>query len=201
MVLRQKRYPGQIPITFEEFVEFTKQGQCVYCLDDVIWTSVRSRSNGGGTHNVNLDRLDNSLGYVFGNLVVCCPRCNYFKSNCVSYDAMKRIGPILREFNTGAWFKGGRTGPIKKPVTERQRSAKIHAGTPVNNQTGFRGVHVDRHRSQFIAKAKKLGRIVFLGRHATVELAARAYDAYVLQEHGESAVLNFPSPIPVSIAS
>jgi hypothetical protein len=33
-----------------------------------------------------LDRRDNSLGYVPGNVVVACKRCNYGKSDDFTYE-------------------------------------------------------------------------------------------------------------------
>ena len=106
-------YPGEV-ITYERFLEFTKIDKCEYCNETIDWRSKRSRDEQRRqTSKVNLDRLDSSLGYSEGNLVVCCGRCNYFKSSWVSYEAMKEIGPILSKYNTGSWYRGGHTGPVK----------------------------------------------------------------------------------------
>jgi hypothetical protein len=43
-------------------------GNCVYCGRQ----PTKNLKNG-------IDRLNNNLGYVTGNMVSCCPRCNYMK--------------------------------------------------------------------------------------------------------------------------
>lgn len=57
----------------------------------------------------------------------------------------------------------------------------------------FRGVHqgID---GKFIAKAKvgKRGAVVIIGRFATMEAAARAYDAAVYKYYGFRRIFNFP---------
>jgi hypothetical protein len=114
-ILSRSKIKGysEAPITYEEFLEFVKIKQCVYCNEDVKWSEKRASSSTKREFAVNLDRLDSDKGYCTGNLVVCCPRCNYFKSSWVSYEAMKEIGPILSKHNTGAWYRGGHTGPVK----------------------------------------------------------------------------------------
>lgn len=190
----KRAYPGG-PISYEEFLEFTKIGECCYCLTLIQWNKTRVVSaTKRQTSCVNLDRLDSDLGYSAGNLVVCCPRCNFFKSSFVSVEAMKEIGPILAKYDTGAPYRGGTGGPIKK-MSSKQRSFNCQRGVTAPNKTGFRGVHIDHARGGFIAKAKKNNRIVFLGRHDTAEAAARAYDAYALETYGEHANLNFPLPV------
>jgi hypothetical protein len=59
-------------LNFDEFLEFTKITKCFYCHNDIIW----EKSNGA----YNLDRIDNSIGYIKTNLVVACKRCNFMKS-------------------------------------------------------------------------------------------------------------------------
>lgn len=57
---------------------------------------------------------------------------------------------------------------------------------------GFRGVYL-RRSGTWGAKIQVEGEITHLGQFATVEAAARAYDAAALQMHGEFACLNFPN--------
>jgi hypothetical protein len=44
-----------------------------------------------------LDRMDNSKGYVLGNVVPCCWSCNMIKGNTVSYEEMLAIAKLLKE--------------------------------------------------------------------------------------------------------
>lgn len=51
-------------LSFEEFVKLIS-GECFYCGDN--------------TSQMGVDRIDNSLGYVRGNVRTCCSRCNLAK--------------------------------------------------------------------------------------------------------------------------
>lgn len=53
-------------LTFEEFMTFWQQ-PCFYCGDSI--------------ETVGLDRINNAKGYELHNLVPCCYRCNWSKSN------------------------------------------------------------------------------------------------------------------------
>ena len=85
----------EIDLTYEDFLEFTKIKECHYCGGEVKWAKTTSSK---ATSAYNLDRTDNSKGYVKGNLVVCCKRCNFLKSDKFSYDEFVEIGKQLRLF-------------------------------------------------------------------------------------------------------
>ncbi len=51
-------------ITLEEYLEITKN-KCTYCNISI------ANSSGSG-----LDRVNNDLGYISGNVVACCVNCN-----------------------------------------------------------------------------------------------------------------------------
>lgn len=74
--LNRGRWP--IKLTYEEFVEFTKIKSCEYCGNAVYWTESNTAMNGS---KYNLDRKDNDKGYTKDNLIVCCTKCNYGKSD------------------------------------------------------------------------------------------------------------------------
>jgi hypothetical protein len=63
-----------------------------------------------------------------------------------------------------------------------------------HNTTGFKGVIRDGHvpARPFLAQVGIDGRRTFLGRFATAEEAARAYDAAAVKHFGEFARVNFP---------
>lgn len=82
-----------ISITFEEFLEFTKINNCVYCNSEVTWVKYNISKNG---YRYNLDRKDSTIGYKKDNLVVCCWRCNDLKSNKFSFEEFKLIGDVLK---------------------------------------------------------------------------------------------------------
>ena len=46
---------------------------------------------------MGLDRIDNTLGYVFGNVLPCCKECNIARGTFFTVDEMRRfIGPAIR---------------------------------------------------------------------------------------------------------
>lgn len=50
----------------------------------------------GKTNRLTIDRKDNEIGYVKGNLVKCCLICNLIKSGFLDEDEMLFVGPRLR---------------------------------------------------------------------------------------------------------
>lgn len=64
-------------ITYEEFLDFTKNSKCYYCGSLVKW--YEHTSKGIGCCGYNLDRKNNSVGYTKENCVVCCRICNSMK--------------------------------------------------------------------------------------------------------------------------
>jgi len=74
-------------LTFEEFKFFTKIHNCIYCDSLIDWNTSKDR--------YNLDRKDNSIGYIKNNLVVCCWFCNNLKSNLLNYEEFILFKPIL----------------------------------------------------------------------------------------------------------
>lgn len=83
-----------LTITREEFIEWydAQEKRCVYCdltekdLSKVIDSFIEF------THRLSIDSVDNDKGYVKGNLVLACNRCNTMKSNFLTFDEMKEIG-------------------------------------------------------------------------------------------------------------
>lgn len=74
-------------------------------------------------------------------------------------------------------------------ATGNARNTCRHRG----NASGLKGVYYDAARAKWQAQICADGRKTALGRFATAEEAARAYDAAALALHGEFARLNFPA--------
>lgn len=88
-ILKSKARGHEVRLTYEEFLEFTKQKQCHYCLAWLDWAK---------DQRYNLDRMNNDLGYTKENCVVCCPRCNYGKSNLFTYQEWYGMTDWFRMF-------------------------------------------------------------------------------------------------------
>jgi len=66
-------------LTREQFMSFW-QKPCHYCGDDI--------------KSIGLDRVDNSKGYLFSNLVPCCKVCNSMKSHMELVDFLGKCNRI-----------------------------------------------------------------------------------------------------------
>ena len=64
-------------LSFEQFIDITTK-PCTYCGAP---PETRPRSNGlmSEQGSSGIDRVDNSIGYVIGNVTPCCSWCNYTK--------------------------------------------------------------------------------------------------------------------------
>jgi hypothetical protein len=68
-------------------------GNCAYCgIEPKQVLRLENKLNGEFVYN-GIDRVDNSIGYIFSNCVSCCKICNYMKRN-FSFEEFK--SKILR---------------------------------------------------------------------------------------------------------
>lgn len=65
------------------------------CIDDIKLIIASPCTYCGSTERIEVDRKDNTLGYIRGNCVPACHRCNTIKNNVVSYDDMLFIAEHL----------------------------------------------------------------------------------------------------------
>lgn len=86
-----------ISISFEDFLEFTKQNFCYYCLHTIPWKPYAYSKNKYVSGGYFLDRKDNTKGYCKDNLVVYCSRCNYAKGNRFSFEEWYGMTKYFRE--------------------------------------------------------------------------------------------------------
>ena len=85
----------KVSISYEDYLIFCKDAICHYCGVSIL-RSATGNKYGMGYY---LDRKNNNLGYVSGNLVNCCTRCNFGKSNCFSYEEWFGMTEYLRNKN------------------------------------------------------------------------------------------------------
>lgn len=67
-------------LSSEQFYTVTKQN-CYYCGAEPSKPHNRGGIISGGYIHNGLDRLNNDIGYVQGNVVACCTLCNRMKAN------------------------------------------------------------------------------------------------------------------------
>lgn len=86
-------------ITFEEFIEFWNK-PCLFC--------------GSPIETIGLDRINNELGYTYGNLVPCCTTCNKTK-NDLSFEKWLEYIEQVKEFLNSGKIKVDIFGNIRDP--------------------------------------------------------------------------------------
>lgn len=82
----------EFDITYEYFKIITKE-KCHYCGIDPI--GIRATKAGNGSYIFNgIDRVDNAIGYIEGNIVPCCKMCNYGKKAYSKNDFLNWVSNI-----------------------------------------------------------------------------------------------------------
>lgn len=64
------------------FVKNILKSQCIYC---------------GSKEKLGCDRIDNSKGHTYDNVVPCCYICNCARNNNFSFDEMKILGKTIKK--------------------------------------------------------------------------------------------------------
>lgn len=90
----------EISITYEDFINLIQDSKCHYCDKELNFSKhTRDENQNYTSRAYQLDRKDNSKGYVKGNLVTCCWNCNRIKSDIYSYEDFMKLSPILKEIH------------------------------------------------------------------------------------------------------
>ena len=74
-----------------------QEKKCHYCkriLDEILADTEDSLNR--RVRRLSIDRIDNSKGYTIDNIVLCCFRCNYTKSDFFTEKEMLKIGKIIQ---------------------------------------------------------------------------------------------------------
>lgn len=88
---KARGYPFEL--TKEEFAEIVMQ-PCVYCGDVLTQEKYRKTMNGSFKYT-GIDRYDNTKGYVIGNCVPCCKKCNRIKTDMDVNELKDRLTKIM----------------------------------------------------------------------------------------------------------
>lgn len=87
-------------LNFDDFLQLTKTKNCHYCNNLVEWTPFgKSWIRGGNnkTTSTNIDRMDNTKGYIQNNCCVCCDFCNKLKGNKFTYKEMLLLAETIKQ--------------------------------------------------------------------------------------------------------
>lgn len=88
-------------ITSEDFIKWYKEQPkvCFYCgIDEEKQQKITHR-------RLEIERLDNNVSYVLGNIALACSFCNKIKSDILSSDEMKIIGEMVMKEKWKHLFK------------------------------------------------------------------------------------------------
>ena len=84
-------------ISKEDFIEWYVGAPkiCVYCDAPEGISVPFYKKYGAQADRLSIDCIDNSTGYVKGNLALACNRCNSIKSNLMNFDEMRWVGQTI----------------------------------------------------------------------------------------------------------
>ena len=83
-------------LTDDQALEIMAQ-ECHYC--GVLQSNIMRVKQSIGVFSYNgLDRVDNALGYVSGNVVACCARCNLGKGDGSALEYLERCRRVATRF-------------------------------------------------------------------------------------------------------
>jgi hypothetical protein len=77
------KFKTELDFSIEEFIKMIKEGQCFYC--------------GLNDNSLGLDRIDNKLGHIKSNIVVCCFECNMTRGDRWTHEEMILIGETIKK--------------------------------------------------------------------------------------------------------
>jgi len=96
--------PKPVKITREEFIEWYENEPkiCVYCGLTEKEAKKYITFCSGRFGRLTIDCKDNDLGYIAGNLVLACYKCNITKNDMLTYEEMLYVG---KNFIKPKWDK------------------------------------------------------------------------------------------------
>lgn len=95
----------EFKLTFYEFKRLVTAKFCKYT--GVILTNRSNPNNRMKSEDVTIDRIDNKIGYVSGNVVACCHAYNSFKSvledpnNIIDFNILEKALKIQKKLQGG----------------------------------------------------------------------------------------------------
>jgi len=98
LIALQKFYDRKpVTISREEFMDWYENAskKCHYCGIPENELGEINDSHNNKVNRLTVDCVDNDVGYVKGNLVLCCNRCNNVKNDFFTYEEIKFIGEIF----------------------------------------------------------------------------------------------------------
>jgi hypothetical protein len=83
---KQRHY--EFSLTLEEFKDLVFN-ECYYCGESPSLKIHTAKGTNGTLNYTGVDRIDNSKGYILGNVRPCCKQCNFAKNGLSEDDFFK----------------------------------------------------------------------------------------------------------------
>jgi hypothetical protein len=98
-IFEQYRYDAKsrhlaFEIPFDHFIKYLQEA-CYYCGDKETCTYTDPRNKTRKFKYNGIDRFDNAIGYIEGNLVPCCGLCNWMKKGLTFDDFLIHLYKIF----------------------------------------------------------------------------------------------------------
>lgn len=93
---RSRRKGLDFKIIFTDFLKMI-QSKCTYC-DSEPNNQMKSEPRYSHVKYNGIDRIDNSIGYIYGNIVTCCKDCNYAKNTMSENEFVSLITKIYEHY-------------------------------------------------------------------------------------------------------
>lgn len=91
---KSKRCNIEFDLSFEKYKEISSQN-CYYC-DIPPSNKAYTKARNGYYINNGIDRVNNSKGYVDGNMVPCCKQCNFNKAD-ITIEMVEKIHEFINK--------------------------------------------------------------------------------------------------------
>lgn len=98
----------KVRLTYEEFLKFTEIRCCHYCDEPIPWEPYGTVNGEYKSRAYFLDRKDTDGPYSADNCVVCCTRCNRFRSAFLTYDEMLVVSKALKQYRLSKTIVGSK---------------------------------------------------------------------------------------------
>jgi len=102
-----------LDISFDEYCNSIDK--CYYCGDNT-------------KESLGYDRINNDLGHIKENCIVCCELCNRTRGHAFSVKQMELLGEVIKQFDMNGWRVMNKKSIKKMMENENWKKSKFKKG-------------------------------------------------------------------------